>query len=109
MLLLTIGLGPRGLHGLVLHVPHVELLQLLDVRVPGAAHLPLGQVGRGRARDKSTWVSLGLLVQIRGVARGQAILKQYVGSVLISYSVLSLDFSHSDSVVQHPDESLFVI
>ena len=110
MLLLTIGLGPRGLHGLprVLHVPHVELLQLLDVRVPGAAHLPLGQVGRGWARDKSTWVSLGLLVQIRGVARGQAILKQYTGSVLISYFVLSLDFCHSD-VVQHPDESLFVI
>lgn len=85
MLLLTIGLGPRGLHRLprVLHVPHVQLLQLLDVRVPGAARLP--KVGRGRARDKSTWVSLGLLVQVGGVARGQAILQQDVRSVLMAY------------------------
>ena len=77
LLLLAVGLGPLCLDlPRVLHVPHVELLQLLDVAVPGAAHLALGQVGRGLARDKSTWVSLGLLVQVRGVARGQAILKQ---------------------------------
>ena len=77
LLLLAVGLGPLCLDlTRVLHVPHVELLQLLDVAVPGAAHLALGQVGRGLARNKSTWVSLGLLIQVRGVARGQAILKQ---------------------------------
>ena len=76
--------GGDGLHGqdvvqqvlllpiaLVLHVPHVELLQLLqllDVAVSGAARLPLAQVGRGGPGDKSTWVGLGLLVQVGGVA-----------------------------------------
>ncbi len=77
VLLLAVCLGPLCLDlPRVLHVPHVDLLQLLDVAVPRAAHLALGQVGRGLARDKSTWVSLGLLIQVRGVARGQAILKQ---------------------------------
>ena len=123
LLLLAVGLGPLCLDlPRVLHVPHVELLQLLDVAVPGAAHLALGQVGRGLARDKSTWVSLGLLVQIRGVARGQAILKQQTRVRLAKLLRDSLEIilywsffrtlyrrSYPRISVQHPDESLFVI